>query len=569
MQLQFHPYAIPLLISALASGVAAVAAWQKRRPQGASALAFSLGVFTFWAICYALVWLNVDRDAQIFWLKVMYLGVLLTPFSFFFLVLRITERGHFITRLSMALMLVEPLILLIIIWTNDSHHWFLRSSIHYTTGGYTYFHWTRGPAYWFNVVYAYGFLLFSTILLIRSLFHGGPLFRSQAGAFLVGTSIPWLISILNQFHFSPLRDLDLTPVAFAISGLVFYYAIFHLGMFDLLPVARSLLVEHMNDGLIVADASLRILDMNPAAEKLLYLNARDVIGKHGLEVFPEWRDLAVRLKDLTREFRGEVPSQRLDGVYFDISITPLKNRSDSSGFLILFRDISERWNAEQKLRQTNQELRVRLDDIQRLQKKLRKQATRDPLTDLYNRRYLEDALEQELARAERQGYPVSIIMMDADKFKRINDRYGHKAGDRALQSLAKLIKRCTRRSDIPCRYGGEEFVIVLPNTTLEVAFERGEQIRADFLAEELFGPGTAGQTSLSIGLAYYPAHGLRGEDVLDAADQAMYRAKSRGGNCVLVHETPLKKSGQPKRKPQSSPNSHTDHKPRSRPKADH
>jgi diguanylate cyclase (GGDEF)-like protein/PAS domain S-box-containing protein len=536
MQLQFHPYAIPLLISALASGAAAAVTWQKQRTRGASALAFSLGVFTFWSICYALVWLNVDRDAQLFWLKVMYLGVLLTPFSFFFLVLHITEHKHPITRPLIALLLAEPLVMLVIIWTNDSHHWFLRSSIHYTMEGYTYFHWTRGPAYWFNVVYSYALLLLSTILLVRSLFHGGPLFRSQAGAFLVGTSIPWLISVLNQFHFGPLRDLDLTPVAFAISGLVFYYAIFHLGIFDLLPVARSLLVEHMNDGLIVADASLRILDMNPAAEKLLYLNARDVIGKHGLEVFPEWRDLAVRLKDLTREFRGEVPSQRLEGVYFDISITPLRNRSASSGFLILFRDISERWNAEQKLRQTNQELRVRLDDIQRLQKKLRKQATRDPLTDLYNRRYLEDALEQELARAERQGYPVSIIMMDADKFKRINDLYGHKAGDRALQSLARLIKGSIRRSDIPCRYGGEEFVIVQPNTTLEVAFERAEQIRMDFLTQELFGPGTAGQASLSIGLAYYPAHGLRGEDVLDAADQAMYRAKSQGGNRTTIHQ---------------------------------
>lgn len=549
MHIQFHPYAVPLLASALFSGAAAAVTWRKQQTHRASALAFSLSVFTFWSVCYALVWLHTDIDSQLFWLKVMYLGVLLTPFSFFFLVLYITEHKHRITRPLMALLLAEPLVMLVIIWTNDSHHWFLRSSIHYMLGDYTYFHWVRGPAYWFNVFYSYALLLFSTMLLARSLFHSGPLFRSQAGTFLAGASIPWLISILNQFHFSPLRDLDLTPVAFSISGLAFYFAIFHLGMFDLLPVARSLLVEHMNDGLIVSDASLRILDMNPAAERLLRMKARDVIGRPGLEVFPEWRDLTMRLKSLTREFRGEMPSQRLDGVYFDISITPLKNHSAPTGFLILFHDISERWNAEQKLRQTNQELQARLDDIQRLQKKLRKQATRDPLTDLYNRRYLEDALEQELARAERKDYPVSVIMMDADKFKRINDRYGHKAGDRALQLLARLIKGSIRRGDIPCRYGGEEFVIVLPDTTAAVAFERAEQIRADFLAEELFGQGTAGQTSLSIGVAAYPFNGHLGEDVLDAADQAMYRAKSQGGNRTNIHQGHAEKKvkrGRPK-----------------------
>lgn len=568
MQFQYHPYAALLFLSALVSGGVGFITWRKRQARGASALAFSLLVLTFWSACYGMVWLSADRDTQLLWLKIMYLGVVLTPLSFLVLILHITQLEGWLNPLRLALLLVEPLLMLAAIWTNDQHNLFLKSSIQYSLGGLTYFHWARGSLYWVNVAYSYSMLLACAILLLRSLFIGAPLYRSQVGAFLLGALIPWLVSILTQLQVRPLRELDLTPVGFALSGAVFYYAIFWRGMFDLLPVARSLLIEHISDGLIVADASLRVLDINPAAERLLDLKSHDVVGRLGSEVFPQWADLAAALRHIDGEYRIEAPGRNNPNHFFDIKVTPLRNQSAVSGYLILFRDISDRWNAEQKLRQTNQELNARLREIQRLQKKLQQQAVRDPLTGLYNRRYLEATLEQELARAERETQPVSIIMMDADKFKKINDLFGHKAGDRALQALAKLIKAHIRRSDIPCRYGGEEFVIVMPNTPLEVALARAEEIRRDFHALELFGPGTAGRASLSVGLAAYPSHGRLGEDVLDAADQAMYRAKSQGGNCVLMHESPLKRAGQPKEKPQSKPNLRIDHTPRSRTKAD-
>jgi diguanylate cyclase (GGDEF)-like protein len=221
--------------------------------------------------------------------------------------------------------------------------------------------------------------------------------------------------------------------------------------------------------------------------------------------------------------------------YYDVKATPITREEAITGYLVLFRDITDRWRAEQELRQANHELKTRLQEIEILQRELRLQATRDPLTNLYNRRYLEEILEKELARAARKSSPVSIIMLDADKFKRVNDIFGHKAGDRALQSLAGIILKYIRSSDIACRYGGEEFVIVMPNTEPEIARERAEHIRHDFYQVEFDGPESAGQTSLSIGIAAYPRSGLRADAMLDAADQAMYAAKRSGGNRIKLH----------------------------------
>ena len=168
---------------------------------------------------------------------------------------------------------------------------------------------------------------------------------------------------------------------------------------------------------------------------------------------------------------------------------------------------------------------------------MRERAIRDPLTNLFNRRNLEETLDQELAKADRKAYPVSLLMIDIDHFKWINDTYGHNAGDQALQSLADLIRSHIRRSDIACRFGGDEFVIVMPETPLRSAYERAEDFRRQVQSLQLPGIGILGNLTVSIGIATYPVHGATKEDLLRAADQAMYHAKAQGCNrVVLVQE---------------------------------
>lgn len=173
--------------------------------------------------------------------------------------------------------------------------------------------------------------------------------------------------------------------------------------------------------------------------------------------------------------------------------------------------------------------------VQALQEKLREQATHDPLTGLYNRRYLEDSLSRELILAERNRHPVSVIMCDLDDFKAINDRYGHLGGDEILRTFGDLLKQQVRGSDIYCRYGGEEFLLVLPQMSGGNAGERAEQLRTAIAAAPVsFGASQIAVTA-SFGVATFPQDSRTGDELIAAADRALYAAKAAGRNRVNIH----------------------------------
>jgi diguanylate cyclase (GGDEF)-like protein/PAS domain S-box-containing protein len=169
---------------------------------------------------------------------------------------------------------------------------------------------------------------------------------------------------------------------------------------------------------------------------------------------------------------------------------------------------------------------------------LREQSIRDPITGLYNRRYMEEALKQHLSRVTRHLHPLGIVMIDIDHFKNFNDLHGHAAGDQILRELGKFLQSHVRGEDTACRYGGEEFILIMPDVFLEAVKNRAEQLRraANELRVEDAGQLYAGIT-LSMGVALYPVHGRTIENVLRAADSALYRAKQEGRDRVVIADT--------------------------------
>ena len=168
---------------------------------------------------------------------------------------------------------------------------------------------------------------------------------------------------------------------------------------------------------------------------------------------------------------------------------------------------------------------------------LRVQAIRDPLTGLYNRRHMEEALGREVARAERGHLSLSVLMLDLDHFKRFNDTAGHPAGDVLLKQVGTLVDQRTRKEDVACRYGGEEFVLILPGMPFDVARRRAEELRrAIGEASVEYGGQSLGSVTISVGVASYPQHGIAGAELLSAADKALYCAKDRGRNQVVTYE---------------------------------
>ena len=171
----------------------------------------------------------------------------------------------------------------------------------------------------------------------------------------------------------------------------------------------------------------------------------------------------------------------------------------------------------------------------KLRETLRSQSIYDELTGLFNRRYMEEMLARELHRAARNHLPLGVIMLDLDHFKRFNDTFGHAAGDALLRELGRGIRARIRAGDVACRYGGEEFTILLPNSNVEVARQRAEVLReaAYHLAPQVDGQ-TLATVTISLGVAAYPEHGATGEAVLRAADVALYRAKAAGRDQVVT-----------------------------------
>ncbi|MCK9382039.1 MAG: diguanylate cyclase [Sulfuritalea sp.] len=180
-------------------------------------------------------------------------------------------------------------------------------------------------------------------------------------------------------------------------------------------------------------------------------------------------------------------------------------------------------------------LHDQIGKIHDLQEKLREQANRDSLTGLFNRRYLEGTLERELARCRREGAPLTMVLLDIDHFKLVNDTYGHQAGDEVLRVFGRLLLEHARIEDIVCRYGGEEFLLVLPKMPLDIALERAAQLLQIFRETIVSHGDLRIRIRASIGIATTPEHSDSVDGLIRCADQALYQAKRRGRDLVLAY----------------------------------
>ncbi len=182
-----------------------------------------------------------------------------------------------------------------------------------------------------------------------------------------------------------------------------------------------------------------------------------------------------------------------------------------------------------------QTLKRQLAEIQNLQDQLQEQATRDPLTGLYNRRFLDSIVAREFARCEREAVHLTVMMIDVDHFKKVNDRFGHPGGDEVLKRLADVLKNKVRVVDVACRYGGEEFLLLLPSMPPDVALDRANLWREAFAQEVVTSGVHQMQATISIGIATYPAHGDTLAQLTYCADLALYRAKEMGRNRAVLY----------------------------------
>jgi diguanylate cyclase (GGDEF)-like protein/PAS domain S-box-containing protein len=304
----------------------------------------------------------------------------------------------------------------------------------------------------------------------------------------------------------------------------------------------SATLDALPDLLFEIDFEGRFYDFRAPDSELLFVEPTAFLGKTIHDVLPP--DAATVI---ARSIEDAAANGRHTGTiytlpmpngtrWFELSIAAKKDPfTTEERFIVLARDITLRKRTEEALREANEILRAQLNEIQSLHETLREQAIRDSLTGLHNRRYLYETMIRELARAKREGYSVGVMMIDIDHFKDFNDTHGHQAGDEVLVALGALLRNKVRQGDIACRYGGEEFIVIMPGAADNGDVERrANAIRRDFDNLRINCDGTELQATISIGVAYYPHHGDDMSEIIKGADAALYEAKQAGRNCVRI-----------------------------------
>ncbi|HNA55191.1 MAG TPA: diguanylate cyclase [Anaerolineales bacterium] len=536
MDIRWIIFGVILVINSIFAITTIVLITRKFDVAGRDALIMMLCSLAIWSFAYAMITFSSDLETKKFWLRVENVGILSQPVFWIIFILGYSRQGRALNWGYIALLSIVPAVSMIMIASDRWFHLYY-SSVKLLDGNYGPLVIERGPWYGVAVFQAYALDLIATILLIWRFIQFRNIFRTQLVFLIVAALIPLFTNIGYQvvsiFLPSLFLPVDLTPISFTLSISLISSGIFRTRLLDLVPIARDVVMEHIPEMVFVVDAHDRVLDVNTVAEKWLGMTRDQIIGKDPIEIFGKWPDLYNRFLT-TEKTREEVKIYGDPPLTLEVVITPLYNNEKINGRVVLAYDITKR-------KQLELDLKAKIIEIDSLRVQLQDQAIRDSLTGVFNRRFLAEALEREIAKANREDMPISIVMMDVDHFKSFNDTYGHKCGDAVLRDLAGFLTKNSRHGDIVCRYGGEEFVILMPEASFQNAFERAQSWQQAYASKTIEYEDKALKVTFSAGVASYPQHGPNGEAILHAADHALYESKSNGRNRVTAFQKRLTK----------------------------
>jgi len=431
-----------------------------------------------------------------------------------------------------ALLLVEPVLITVAAATNPWHLWVYRGAgAAELTGSAA---WGYGPGFWWHTGYSYLALVIGIGFIAWGWAQAPPPFRQQRLTILLATLIPCAANVVYLARgFGDL--VDPTPFGFAVAGMVIFYAIFRQNLFTFSPVARALIIDQIGDAIVVVSPSGRVLDLNPAAVDLLRGINPDapsrLIGASAQALFGESiATSGARETEIVVEFAtGRTEFQVRASLLID-------HYQRGLGTVFVARDVTEANNQSRRLAAAHAQLVRQVETIELLRADLAELASRDTLTGLHNRRHLVERIATMIAAAELTDEPLAVALFDVDRFKSINDDYGHLAGDAVLVELAQLMSEQAPVGALVARWGGEEFFVALPGSDTAAGVAFAEDLRRRCELNVIVVEGRMIRCTLSGGVAAYPASGTTMEDLFHAVDASMYEAKNAGRNLVRLHD---------------------------------
>jgi diguanylate cyclase (GGDEF)-like protein/PAS domain S-box-containing protein len=393
----------------------------------------------------------------------------------------------------------------VLAWTNHKHH-LIRENIFLNDSGLiSFIGKDYGMGFWFLAAYNYSLCLFMFYVLFNSLKDKSLIYRKQVNFFAASILLPILTNIYNLSGMNPL-GFDLTPLAFGISGVILYFGIIKYEIFDMVPIARSYIVDEIKSGVIVTDRTGKIVDTNKAARAIFNVKENEILGKYGKEFFSSYPEIIKHCGSKEEKILNFEIDYHDESKIFEISITPLINSGkEYLGCILLLRDISEKIKSEEILAFA---------------------ASHDYLTGLPNRYFFMELFEKEISQSKRRKDSFAIVYVDLDGFKKVNDLYGHDIGDLFLRHVSQCFTEVIREGDIVARFGGDEFVILLTDVKDKLDIEKVIGRIFTSFSEGYDMNGTIVPIKASIGVSIYPDDGDDSETLLKKADLAMYDIKN-------------------------------------------
>jgi PAS domain S-box-containing protein len=341
-----------IITSAIVSGLLAAFAWRHRTVRGATAFAVLNLAVLVWAFSYAPDVSSPELAIKIFWSKVEYFGIVVVPVAWLAFALQYTGREHWLKPRTLALLALPSLVTLPLVWTNELHYLIWRNIELVPGPGYVGWKAEYGLAFWVFTAYSYVLMLIGTALLLWTLFRAPKLYRGQAAGVLIGSLVPWLSNLFYNIGLNPLPGIELTPLAFSITGVALAWATFRWRLLDVGPVARDTVFESMDDGVIAFDAKYRIVDANSAACRIVGRTHDELIGQPATLIFADYSDLIARYQHMPEVNEELIVGEGENQLVFHVRVTPLRgHRNAPVGWLVVLRDMTAFKRGESALHQ--------------------------------------------------------------------------------------------------------------------------------------------------------------------------------------------------------------------------
>ena len=619
--------------------------WQKHREIGFFWLRQALISIAIYNLFSLLDASSTTLYAHILWSKLLYFGAaFITPFLLLFFINYPHNRLRLNWRIIIAILFI-PVATLIAVLTNDLHHLFWTEFIPISDvpNGYLFSH---GSLYWIGIGYDYLCGLAVIILILENMRHSSGIYRTQSLWLLISSAFPFVSSLIYDLGLTPIPGIEILPVGFSISGLGLVFSIIFLRLFDIIPVSRSLMVENLQDGLIVLDNHMRVVDINPAARQLMGISQI----KPGVDIQTLSKTLFPALLERSKPTEISISGPAGKTLLF-IPNDLLDDSGKPAGAMFLIRDMTDIRTVEKALQQSQSRYQSLIEDVldistvgicildkdfkvvwinqaaaiewlgdrtyllgedfrelikefpseniqngdrligemllsyhsgyymedvdihfqdqnardekvlqyssrpitvgyfkggrieqfiditeqKSLQNKIELLAITDDLTGTYNRRGLMEFGRHDFNRARRTDTHLGVIYFDIDYFKEMNDKYGHAQGDTIMIETIRRVETCLRDMDTFARYGGDEFVILVPEADREQCVEIARRIYQHVTSS----PITIGDNVVNVGLSLGISQ-IRPTDsllsLLNRADLAMYRAKQTGRGHIELED---------------------------------